>query len=241
VHGGHTALSHANGSADGPQIVLVHGVGLGAESMRPLADALAPTAQVTRIELPGFGDTPRQDPIARMQEQSAFLAAFLSSRGMARVVLVGHSMGAGVAAGVAADHPSLVQRLVLIGPVTDPRARTMMRQGVRLLVDTCLESPATNLVVLHEYVKCGVRRYVIALADMLRFDLDAVAPRIHQPTLIVRGLHDPIAPRRWCESVVRRFPSGRLVHIEGGAHVVLQSHPKRVASAIRSFTADSDR
>ncbi len=209
--------------------------------MRPLADALAPKAHVTRVELPGFGDTPRQDPIARMQEQSDFVAAFLRSRGMASVVLVGHSMGAGVAAGVAADHPSLVRRLVLVGPVTDPHARSATRQGARLLLDTCLESPATNLVVAHEYVKCGVRRYAIALADMLRFDLDAIAPRIDQPTLIVRGLHDPISPRRWCESVVRRFPSGRLVHIDGGAHVVLHSHPRRVASAIRSFMADPDR
>ena len=219
----------------------MHGVGLGADSLRPLAAALTRTAHVTWVELPGFGSTPTQDPIRLMADQSDFLAAFLRSRGVVDAVLVGHSMGSGVVAGVAARHPDLVRRLVLIGPVTDPRARSLPKQAFRLLRDTCLESPATNLVVLREYARCGVRRYLIALDDMLRFDLDRAAPRIDQPTLIVRGLHDPISPRAWCESVVGRFRRGRLVQIPGAAHLAMHSHPRRVAAAITAFLAEPDR
>lgn len=240
VAAGHTLLSRESGIEGATEIVLVHGVGLGALSLGPLARALALHARVTRVELPGFGRTPPQDPIAAIAEQADFLAAFLRARGSSGVVLVGHSMGAAVVAGVAARHPALVRRLVLIGPVTDPRARSFVGQGVRLLIDTCLESPATNAVVLREYARCGVRRYVIALTDMLRFDLEATAPAILQPTLLIRGRHDPISPRGWCESVVRRFPIARLVHIDGGAHVVLHSHPHRVASAIRAFLEEAD-
>ena len=113
-----------------------------------------------------------------------------------------------------------------------------MRQGARLIRDTCLESPATNLMVLREYARCGVRRYLIALTDMLRFDLERVVGEIEQPVMVVRGSHDPIAPRAWCESVAKRFPSVRLVHIAGGAHLVLHSHPNRVGAAIRAFASD---
>ena len=234
---GHTLLSDEQGVAGLADIVLVQGVGLGASSLRPLAAALAPAAHVTWVELPGFGRTPPQDPIALIREESEFLAAFLRISG---AVLVGHSMGSAIVAGVAARHPSLVRRLVLIGPVTDPKARSIVRQGIRLIVDTCLESPATNLVVLREYAACGIRRYLIALEDMLRFDLEAAAPAVRQPTLIIRGLHDPIAPRGWCESLVRRFPAGRVVQVAGGAHLVLHSHPNRVAAVIRAFVADHD-
>jgi pimeloyl-ACP methyl ester carboxylesterase len=203
--------------------------------------ALEPFAHVTCVELPGFGRTPPQDPIMLMRDQSDFLAEFLRARGITAALLVGHSMGAGLVAGLAARHPGLVRGVVLIGPVTDPRARSRVKQGVRLLRDTCLESPATNLVVLREYVQCGIRRYLIALDDMLRFDLERTAPEIEQPVLIVRGRHDPISPREWCESVVTRFPSARLVHVPGGAHLVLHSHPKRVAAAIRVFAAEGTR
>ena len=236
---GHSMLSRESGVA-GSKIVLVHGVGLGALSLEPLARALARHARVTRVELPGFGRTPPQDPIASMDELADFLAAFLRARGTSGAVLVGHSMGTAVVAGVAARHPFLVRRLVLIGPVTDPRARSFVRQGIRLLIDTCLESPSTNAVVLREYARCGIRRYVIALTDMLRFDLEAAAPSITQPTLLIRGRHDPISPRGWCESVARCFPIARLMHIDGGAHVVLHSHPHRVASAIRAFIMEAD-
>lgn len=234
----HTLLSRTAGNADRTEVVLVHGVGLGAASLRPLASALESSMHVTWIELPGFGRTPPQDPLRLMAEQSDFLANFLRSRGIAAAVLVGHSMGAGVVAGVAARHPDLVSRVVLIGPVTDPRARSRVKQGMRLIRDTCLEPPSTNRMVLREYARCGLRRYLIALTDMLRFDMEHVAGEIEQPVLIVRGSHDPIAPRAWCESLVERFPSARLVHIAGGAHVVLHSHPNRVAAAVRAFASD---
>src|ERR1700712_2950025 len=97
--GDHVLLSRSDGAVDGPEIALVHGVGLGADSLRPLAAALAPTAHVTWVELPGFGSTPTQDPIRLMADQSDFLAAFLRSRGVVDAVLVGHSMGSGVVAG----------------------------------------------------------------------------------------------------------------------------------------------
>ena len=46
-------------------------------------------------------------------------------------------------------------------------------------------------------------------------------PRITAPTLVLRGEHDCVCPRDWCDEVVRLLPHARLAEIEGHGHETL--------------------
>jgi pimeloyl-ACP methyl ester carboxylesterase len=105
----------SDGTQD-PVIVLLHGGGLDGASLswREVLPALAKDFAVVAPDLPGYGEsdpperTPTTDYYVRVLER------FLPAVGVARPVLVGASMGGGVAVGYALAHPDDVAALVAV-------------------------------------------------------------------------------------------------------------------------------
>jgi len=104
-----------------PVIVLVHGFTGAKENWLPLMRVLAPNYRLIAPDLPGWGDSERlQDADYGATEQAERLAIFL--RALPGIVgsdgppalLVGHSMGGQIVGLLAARHPELVDRLVLM-------------------------------------------------------------------------------------------------------------------------------
>jgi len=58
---------------------------------------------------------------------------------------------------------------------------------------------------------------------------------IRQPTLIICGDDDPIAPRINHRIMAALIPRAQLRTIEGGGHLMLMDSPARVAPIITSF------
>lgn len=107
------------------RVVLVHGFTQTLVSWDPLADALADTFQVVRVDLPGHGGSAGVDMAF---EETA--AAIGDAGGTA--TYVGYSLGGRLCLRLAADRPDLVQALVLIGAspgLADPAERAARRQS----------------------------------------------------------------------------------------------------------------
>ena len=104
-------------SGAGPSVVLLHGIGSGAASWLDCALLLASDHDVLAWNAPGYGASaalPAQAPDAAAY--AARLRALLMALGIERCILVGHSLGALMAAALVAAAPELVARLVLISP-----------------------------------------------------------------------------------------------------------------------------
>jgi 4,5:9,10-diseco-3-hydroxy-5,9,17-trioxoandrosta-1(10),2-diene-4-oate hydrolase len=69
-------------------------------------------------DLPGFGRSPAPAPFDAPYTKLAgdAVVALLDERGISKANFIGNSMGGGVAARIALDHPGRVDRLVLMGP-----------------------------------------------------------------------------------------------------------------------------
>ncbi|MFH8336557.1 alpha/beta fold hydrolase [Streptomyces sp. AM6-12] len=91
-------------------LVLLHGAGRGGRAWRCQPAALSDDVHVVAPDLPGFGGTPGPFGLPAAVESMAEIA-----RGLRPVHLCGHSIGAIVAARVAAENPDLVARLILSG------------------------------------------------------------------------------------------------------------------------------
>jgi pimeloyl-ACP methyl ester carboxylesterase len=119
----HGLKVHELGRTDGPTLVLLHGF---TDSGLCWPDAVRRWHHDYRIFAPdarGHGESPRFDPATsgsnRSEEMAADVVSILeelTTRGGKTPLLVGHSMGAGIAAIVVAARPDLVRGAVLEDP-----------------------------------------------------------------------------------------------------------------------------
>ena len=223
---------HESGRPDGPDYVLVHGLGMAHDYWRELAAVLEPTGTVHALDLPGFGDAPEPREPLSMPAAGELLAELLVAEGIDRPVLVGHSTGAQVAAETAARHPELVDRLVLIAPTVNPRERTLGKQTLRFLQDIALVHPKALGYGIALYAQAGPRWYAANLRPMLDHRIELILPEIPAPTLVIRGEHDRIVPREWAEEVARLVPDGRYAEVPGRGHETMIRAGRRVGELI---------
>jgi pimeloyl-ACP methyl ester carboxylesterase len=105
------------GRGDATPVLLLHGFGSSIHTWEDWARLMEPVRRVIRLDLPGFGLT-GADPSGDYSDLRAvaLLDALLSQLGVARVDVVGSSMGGRIAWRFAAERPDRVRRLVLMAP-----------------------------------------------------------------------------------------------------------------------------
>jgi pimeloyl-ACP methyl ester carboxylesterase len=224
--------SSETGGAQHPAVVLVHGIGVSHRYLARLHDVLARSRRVVSIDLPGFGGLPKPERDLDVPAMAGALATVVESLGVGAVVLVGHSMGSQWVVELGVQRPDLVTDVVVMGPVTDARHRTVLAQTLALSIDPLGESPAINAIVFTDYLRCGPRWYLTQLRHMLAYPIEHRVSLLACPLLIVRGAHDPIAGLEWCRLLRERAGEAAVVLIPRGHHVVQHSAPRAVASAI---------
>ncbi|SDP73972.1 alpha/beta fold hydrolase [Lentzea jiangxiensis] len=104
------------GPADGPRIVLVHGLGGSHLNWVLLAPLLARRARVTAVDLAGHGLTHPEGRETTVQANTELLGRFLDEVVGEPVVLVGNSMGGMISLFQTVANPERVRGLVLVDP-----------------------------------------------------------------------------------------------------------------------------
>ena len=134
----HSADPQKCADKTGERILLIHGLGGSTYSWRYLAPELAEAGyKVVAVDLPGFGYSSRQTGLDHSQKQRAeWLWKLVDKLERAEFRgqkerdqdenyrpgswhLVGHSMGGGTAAAMAARHPDFTNSLLLIAPALE--------------------------------------------------------------------------------------------------------------------------
>lgn len=108
---------------DEPAFLFVHALGGRAEQWAPLFRALGPGVRAAALDLPGHGESEHviddADGKGGVSAMAGAVAAAADGVGLRRFVLVGHSLGATVAAEYAGKHPTRVAGLLLLDPNGD--------------------------------------------------------------------------------------------------------------------------
>jgi 2-hydroxy-6-oxonona-2,4-dienedioate hydrolase len=132
---------HYHEAGDGPPLLLVHGSGPGVTGWANFGDNLPRFAAHFRtivIDLPGFGVSHPVDTNPVIAAPGALLT-LLDGLGIASAAVVGNSLGGGIAAGVAANHPERVHRLVTLGGVGVSFFSALPPEGIIRLVEFAAE------------------------------------------------------------------------------------------------------
>ncbi|HEY0007602.1 MAG TPA: alpha/beta hydrolase [Tepidisphaeraceae bacterium] len=221
-------------------LVLVAGVGVSSRYWRRLGRRLAEFFHVMSPDLPGFGSTPTL-PGARwpagpdVREQADQLLAWMDARGIDRAILCGHSVGCQTVVDVAARFPERVERIILLAPTFDSRARSLFGQIGRLALGGLVEAPSLHLVLGVEYGSAGAARAVQQASRALHYPMEATLPHVTTPALVVCGRLDPLSGPRWTSRVTWLLPRALLVVVDRVGHAMHYSSPAITAKLIGDF------
>ena len=121
VVGGYDLVVNETGPVDAPVVVFIHGSGPGASgqsNFRQNADAFAAAGfRVVLPDLIGYGASSKPAGIDyTLALFTDTLHDALVRLGIAKAVLIGNSLGGGIALQMALDHPGFVDRLILMAP-----------------------------------------------------------------------------------------------------------------------------
>lgn len=197
------------GPADGPVVLMLHGLSDSSYSYRRVVPLLPPHYRFIAIDQRGHGDSDRPLSGYWMDDLANDAIDVLDELGIERAVIVGHSMGSFVARKVAERDPHRVARLVLIGTSLSPRNAVVdeLRTVLDALRDpisdafirefqmTCVNTPVPPEfmdAIVADSAKVPARVWRAAIEGMWRFE--ARWP-LTVPTLIVGGEKDAVFNR----------------------------------------------
>jgi pimeloyl-ACP methyl ester carboxylesterase len=231
-------------------VLLLHGSPMPAESVLPLATALAGQHRVLVPDLPGYGESaPVRDIFADTEKA---LAALLADHGIVSVDLIGVSLGAYRALRLAASGVVRVRKLALLGGFAalgdGERARFRdLATKIRASEDVCDEFLAQALPVRDGRVDLASRCREWVHAAQKRsgwaVELDAAAaaedlrPRLRDlrvPILAIHGEADALVAAAHSVEIGRSALDVAVEMLPCG-HLVLDELPERVIPRVRKF------
>jgi pimeloyl-ACP methyl ester carboxylesterase len=227
-------------------VILLHGAG-GTHLSWPAEIRRLAGARVFALDLPGHGKSP-----GRGQQSIAGYARcvleWLGAVGLNRAAFIGHSMGGAIALEMAMQYPENVLALGLLGTgirlpippeiLSDAASSTTYRKAYeaisRLAFSPSADAHLIELVVRH---MAEIRQSVMH-GDLLAcndFDATGRIGRIRQPTLVLCGSDDRMAPLRYSQFLADTIPSARLTVVPSAGHMVMLERPAAVAEALDRF------
>lgn len=227
-----------------PVLRLVPGLGLDEAAWQPTVESLPPAwrRDLDVALLPGYGERAARAADLR----PAALAEVLLDRWCpsdGTVVLAGHSASCQIVAEAARRRPDVVVGLVLVGPTTDPRARSWSSLARRWLATARHESLSEVPTLVRQYARTGLWTMARAMDAVRRDDVREPVGGSRCPVLVVRGPRDRICPADWAADLVELAgcPAGdrpsRSVTLADGAHMVPLTHGPLVARELERFGA----
>lgn len=243
----------------GRDLVLLHGWGLHGGLFRALADRLAPHFRLHLVDLPGHGRSTLPEGDYTLEAVAAYIAAHVP----ADAAWLGWSLGGRVAL-MAALKGTAISRLILIGtnpafiqregwPHGMPAAELQqfadaLRNDYKTTLQRFLavqsrgsERAREELRALRDELFAHGEPHPAALAGGLEIlrsaDLRTHLSNITQPTLVIHGERDTLAPVAAAEFTAQQLPHGKLRVIPGAGHAPFISHPDQVVTALREFLA----
>ena len=99
----------------GPQTLLLHGWGCSIQHFAPIIQGLCKDHRVTALDFPAHGASGRPPEPWGVPEFAACVRDFVEQLGIIPCDIIAHSFGGRVALWLAANHPEMVNRLVITG------------------------------------------------------------------------------------------------------------------------------
>ncbi|WP_445681651.1 alpha/beta fold hydrolase [Radicibacter daui] len=235
-------------------LVFLHYWGGTAQSWRLLIDTLPDELRTIALDARGWGGSDRPADGYDIATMADDVAAAISSLGLQRYVLVGHSMGGKVAQLLASRRPSGLAGLVLVAPspAQGKHLSAAEREGMAAAYTTGQSAGWTvDNVLTGRALPSHLREQVISgslagspaareswPARAIVEDVSANLADIEVPVLVIGGELDKVDSVEMLRSVVLpSLPEARLSVVAGAGHLLPLEAPEEVGALLADFVA----
>ena len=253
------------GEEDAPPVILIHGFIssnlIWSHILLPLASA---GFRVIAPDLPGYGysDKPR-DALYTIDEQARAVVGLMNRLGLESATIVGASYGGAVAAMMALDYPERVQKLILVGTVSNDDATkklllrisrfpivgdvvTPLFLGSRWILRKRMQNmyrrmgkPINERMVAarhHLLETANTHRAMIRTARRWSANrIEREASLIRQPTMLVWGDQDDHIPLDHAVRLRDAIPNARLIVFRNCGHLPPAEYPLKFVEVVANF------
>jgi len=223
------------------QLIFIHGSGGCKESWKFQTEYFQGSEA---INLPGHPDG---DLCPTIEEYVTWVKDYIQQKGYQDVVLVGHSLGGGIALQYALDYAADLKGIVLMGSGARLRVHPMFLEGLEKAIkdpdaaDLPLEE--TNDLIDPELAAVMKKRseengLESTLNDMKACDQFDVMERLGEltvPILAVAGDQDVMTPPKYSNFLADKVPGTKAVIIPGGTHMAYAEKPDEANQVIEEF------
>jgi len=261
---GARAHYRGRGATNAPALLLLHGSNASFLTWEPWSKKLSGQFHVIAVDLPGHGLTGAVPNGDYSQEGMAkFVAEFADKTGLKAFALAGNSMGGGVAARFAEEHPDRVTHLILVDagglpfkfgsgeplafklariPVVNP---LLLHVTPRAIVTEGLNKAIVNKAIITDAMIDSywdfARLEGTRQATLTRFQLpwdsyvqDHTAA-LKMPVLILWGDGDRLIPVATAHDWAKAVPGSKLIIYPATGHIPMEEVADKSAADVRAF------
>ena len=228
------------------QLIFIHGSGGSKESWfyqtQYFKGSLA-------LDLPGH---PQGNLIPTIDGYVEWLHKTVQNAGYRHLVLVGHSLGGGIALLYALKYPEDVKGIITVGSGARLRVHPMFLEALEKAIQDPSEfentpNPAFDFIDTELRAVLNRRSMengpAATLNDMKacdQFDIMERIAEINIPTLALCGDQDVMTPPKYSLYLAGHMPKAKAQIIEGGTHMVFAEKPQEVNRVIDEFLQTID-
>lgn len=252
----------------GPDLVLVPGLGSSPAVWGGVRDSLAKDYRLHLIHVAGFaGRAAKGDPATLVERTKAEVIRHLDCQKVARAAYVGHSMGGFLGLMLAADHPDLIARVVVVdslpffplifNPAATAEMAASQAEGMRAQIITqddatfaasqqmgvrsLVQDPEYQAQVVDWSLTSDRATFAGAIHALMTTDLRPRLGDIAAPVRVLAAAN-PYAPRTRVEPLYAAAYAGlrhtKLTVIEDSYHFIMFDQPKAFEAALRAGLMD---
>lgn len=246
---------HYQSGGEGPPVLLLHGWGGCADSMRPFFDLLKGRRTVYAIDFPGHGKSAMPDRPWSVDDFADATLGFIKGMDIVGCDVIAHSFGARVVIKLAARDTDIFSRIVLTG-AAGVRKRRNVGYYARIYRYKLAKRLSTSRMICRLFRVFGMdlkkrvqnagsadyralpqimrRTFSLVVGENLR----SLLKRIQNPTLLLWGEADTETPLWMAKVMEEDIPDCGLVTYAGAGHFAYLEKWNEFAHVIAHYLLD---
>lgn len=238
---------------DDPALLIVPGITMPAATVEFLALRLAARHRVISLDPRGRGLSEQPETGYALTSYADDVAALIEALGLQRPTVLGHSMGARIAAALAVHHPQAAGAVILADPPLtgpgrppypvpiDPYLDSLRKAKAGATADDMRPAFPTwsdeHLTLRAQWLGTCSEKAVIETYERFHTeDLHALLPQIQVPVLFIHGTESLVVPADSLPELRSLLPGARFAAVERAGHMIPWDNLDDFVEVVLDFT-----
>lgn len=238
------------GPADAPTVILMHGWGCTADTLRVIEQSLSKEFHVYNVDFPGFGASPEPPEVWGVADYAALIGRFIDACKIERPMLLGHSFGGRVGITLASVRHDISKMILVDAAGIKPKRPLKYYWNVysyktwKWLMRALMGREKADAVIAARKVGSADYRNLsprmrAVMSRVVNEDLRHLMPEIAAPTLLMWGENDTATPLSDARTMNGLIKGSGLVTFAGCGHYSFLDNTPRFLAVLQSFVHSS--